>query len=521
MRFFVLPTATYPRAGDASGIYLTSDDWNDYWDFETLYHATFVSDEGHLIPIGATKIGQFEMKTTKPTLPQDFEQLGDSFFSLGQDEAFYENLTVTGEVFREQVLIALRDIAYDIELYDRAKSEEVTRVSLLRSVSRVAAENKLRQLARGDTPLTGYSFRYHVSERTTAEPREMIFEVNPSSYPPSNVHVVIGRNGVGKTRLLQFMARALVGGDTDTRYGRFTNLAESEVESTALFANVVSVTFSAFDELAPIAEDDFGEAKDRMTKVAYSYIGLRYPPNPDSTGPRNQAPKDPLELGEDFASSAAKCANGERSVRWHRALRTLEADPIFKAAGISLLIEADTVGEEGLIFREVSSELFGALSTGHKIVLLTITRLVETVDERSIVLFDEPEAHLHPPLLSALIRALSELLVSRNGVAIVATHSPVVLQEVPQSCVSILRRRGTSVIVERPGLETFGENAGILTREVFGLEVTQSGFHRLLSNEVDRGLSYDDIEEKLEGQIGGEGRAIVRNLIALRDQAER
>jgi predicted ATP-dependent endonuclease of OLD family len=96
------------------------------------------------------------------------------------------------------------------------------------------------------------------------------------------------------------------------------------------------------------------------------------------------------------------------------------------------------MGDEGLIFREIARELFGALSTGHKIVLLTITRLVETVDERSIVLFDEPEAHLHPPLLSALIRALSELLISRNGVAIVATHSPVVLQEVPRTCVSIL-----------------------------------------------------------------------------------
>lgn len=48
------------------------------------------------------------------------------------------------------------------------------------------------------------------------------------------------------------------------------------------------------------------------------------------------------------------------------------------------------------------------------------------------MLIDEPEGHLHPPLLSAFVRALSELLVNRNGVAIIATHSPVVLQEVPR-----------------------------------------------------------------------------------------
>jgi predicted ATP-dependent endonuclease of OLD family len=69
------------------------------------------------------------------------------------------------------------------------------------------------------------------------------------------------------------------------------------------------------------------------------------------------------------------------------------------------------------------------MSSGHAIVLLTITRLVATVEEKTLVLLDEPESHLHPPLLSAFIRALSDLLYDRNGVAIIATHSPVVLQE--------------------------------------------------------------------------------------------
>ncbi|MEK5757114.1 AAA family ATPase, partial [Acinetobacter variabilis] len=76
-------------------------------------------------------------------------------------------------------------------------------------------------------------------------------------------------------------------------------------------------------------------------------------------------------------------------------------------------------------------KLFGQLSSGHKIVLLILTRLVETVDEATLVLIDEPESHLHPPLLSAFMSALTELLEDRNGVAIIATHSPVVVQEVP------------------------------------------------------------------------------------------
>lgn len=46
---------------------------------------------------------------------------------------------------------------------------------------------------------------------------------------------------------------------------------------------------------------------------------------------------------------------------------------------------------------------------------------------------DEPEEHLHPPLVAAFIRALSNLLTYRNGVGIVATHSPVIVQEVPKN----------------------------------------------------------------------------------------
>ena len=118
-------------------------------------------------------------------------------------------------------------------------------------------------------------------------------------------------------------------------------------------------------------------------------------------------------------------------------------------------------------FKKRASGLFGKLSSGHKIVLLTVTRLVETVEERTLILLDEPEAHLHPPLLSAFVRALSNLLIDRNGVAIIATHSPVVLQEVPRNCVWKVRRTGRHVNAERPEIETFGENVGVLTRYPF------------------------------------------------------
>ena len=189
----------------------------------------------------------------------------------------------------------------------------------------------------------------------------------------------------------------------------------------------------------------------------------------------------------------------------------LEADPIFKDAEVASLAGNDLPEKE---FRARARTLFSKLSSGHKIVLLTMTRLVETVEERTLVLLDEPEAHLHPPLLSAFIRALSDLLINRNGVGIIATHSPVVLQEVPKSCVWKVRRTNIRVEADRPEIETFGENVGILTREVFGLEVTNSGFHKMLRDAVSDSVGYGEVVDRFGGELGGEAKAIIRALIA-------
>jgi AAA domain, putative AbiEii toxin, Type IV TA system len=198
-------------------------------------------------------------------------------------------------------------------------------------------------------------------------------------------------------------------------------------------------------------------------------------------------------------------------------LNTLTIDPIFDDFDVRLYFQPRRifVGKEEDL---AAADFFDSFSSGHKIVLLAMVRLVETVSERTLVLIDEPETHLHPPLLSAFIRALSELLIEQNGVAIVATHSPVVLQELPRSSVWKLRRSGEAVSAERPNIETFGENVGVLTREVFGFEVARSGFHRMLEELVDRGYTLDEIASRFSGQLGSEAFGLLRVLISERNR---
>jgi capsule polysaccharide modification protein KpsS len=97
----------------------------------------------------------------------------------------------------------------------------------------------------------------------------------------------------------------------------------------------------------------------------------------------------------------------------------------------------------------------------------------------------------------------------------VATHSPVILQEVPRSCVWILDYFETVSKAERPTIETFAESVGILSREVFQLELAQSGYHQILRDLKKNSASYEGYEEALEelgGQLGAEGKAVLRGM---------
>lgn len=107
-----------------------------------------------------------------------------------------------------------------------------------------------------------------------------------------------------------------------------------------------------------------------------------------------------------------------------------------------------------------------------------------------------------------------QLLITTNGVAIIATHSPVILQEVPKSCAWKLRRIGAEAVQRRLQTETFGENVGILTNEVFGLEVTNSGFYKLLYKVAGENESYNKAVDYFEGQLGMEARAILMTYYA-------
>ena len=300
--------------------------------------------------------------------------------------------------------------------------------------------------------------------------------------PPENVHALIGPNGTGKSTLLKDFFRVAV--ENDESAGEFVNLDSPEGSDNGFpFADVLHISFSAFDDELRCETTD-------SNLINGQVVGL-------STG------EQPLE--RQFLDSIEVCSSDSRLVRWNKMMETLSnGDPLLSEIWAEVEIESDFVSMR---------EAFINMSSGHKIVTLTVTRLVELVKEKTLILIDEPELHLHPPLLSALTRVISEIAAERNGVAIIATHSPVVLQEIPSNCVWALQRYGSISKAFRVSTETFGESVSRLTSEVFKLSIDSTGFRKILKDLLDEmNGSAQQTLNALNDQLGAEGRYLLSSL---------
>lgn len=518
MHFEVVSTISDCK--NSNTIYLLLDGWDDWFTYSTLFNVKYIDQNGNRHSLAGVKIGQ-KGQARSPKLPSKFYTLSEEYFSLGSNENYYIALKeeFPDDKIRFGIFEALNDVAYNLELFDRVNKLDVMQTSLMRDFTASIVKNQFHRMTLGGAWLTPFNFSYYPDAEIDVfdeDGIELEFKVEPEKKPPSNIHILIGKNGVGKTTLLKNMINSLE--DNEYDYGKFRTWGGNG------FANIVYVSFSAFDKFLDI-EDDL---------IPYFYIGLA----------KKDGMKNLDELATDFASSLFEISQGNRKKLWEEVIAILESDNTFIDLEIKRWFEKEIYFEinknirkngDGVVTKNIGAKnkerlkevfvkktvpKFEKLSSGHKVILLIVARLIELVEEKTLVIMDEPEEHLHPPLVSALIRALSDLLIYRNGVGIIATHSPVIVQEVPKECVWILRRTGEELVAERPEIETFGENLGVLTSEIFGYEVTNSGFHSMIQNFVEKYPNYKRALRAFDGQLGDEGKMILRSLMYEKQQLE-
>jgi predicted ATPase len=505
IKFLLIPRGFRTPSSLKNTACLDIDRWDDYT-FKTQFFLSFFDSKGTCHKIGSVKIGfknQQENSSTYESMSDPFFELSDNYFSVGQDVDYYENIFKLDKEVQTAILTAIRDIPFSLPTLPLIEDEKVLNTSLLRSVSISAIKGQFARVLAGHPPLTDFRFKFlRPATARMSSTIDLEFRVKVESTPSTNIHAIIGRNGVGKTTLLNGMIDAVIKNDkTDAQFIDIDSWDGSPIKQD-YFSSLVSVSFSAFDIFSPPKEQP-----DPALGTCYFYIGLKKDDN---------KLKSLSDIHQDFTSALGFCFSQEpKKKRWLKAINTLESDENFAQMNLKKLASNSENNFEAKALKKIQ-----LMSSGHAVVLLTITRLVATVEEKTLVLIDEPESHLHPPLLSAFIRALSELLYDRNGVSIIATHSPVVLQEIPKSCVWKMNRTGSLSDYKRPKIETFGENVGVLTREIFGLEVVKSGFHELLVKSANSGKSYEDIVDEYNYQLGIEARGILRAIVTIRDGIE-
>ncbi|HFG1901459.1 TPA: AAA family ATPase [Vibrio cholerae] len=523
INFVVLDRNAHLPIPSISTVYLKVDFWNDY-SFVTMFYMTVFDQSGTLHDIGNVKIafrGQTTSTSTYSTFGGSFSHLTDKYFSVGENIEYYKNLSKLDDEVKKHILNSLQDIVYLPNRLHDIEDEEVLNISLFRGVTLSEVHGQFARVLEGFAELSDFNFNFIRGGLDHLCDLRIPFQVMVNSMPSTNIHAFIGRNGCGKTTILNGMIDAITMPDNENFFFTESKYVNESRIPTGYFRSLVSVSFSAFDPFSPPQEQP-----DPAKGTQYFYIGLRDKHN-------NQVLSSLDDLRLEFVSALIGCLRTERKKDlWLKAIEKLSSDQNFSNMGLSILntryialrdraanTQVDSNEFRDLLYQDIYKYL-SRMSSGHAIVLFTVTRLVDTVGEKSLVLLDEPEGHLHPPLLAAFLRTLSDLLYAKNGVAIIATHSPVVLQEVPKSCVWKVIRSRDAISVQRPDIETFGENLGVLTREVFSLEIESSGYHSLLATSVESGLSYEEILTQYGSQIGLEGRTVLKAMVLSRDSGQ-
>jgi ABC-type cobalamin/Fe3+-siderophores transport system ATPase subunit len=530
--FVVVPPRTKQPTAAPPAFVLEQDNWNDY-SFQTQYHLSYHapaptgSDVTLIGPVKILRKGQ--TKADGLLVNTGFTSLDDQFCSVGQSLDYYERMRDLGAV-GTQALASLRDVVAQPELVQEFQSEDGWGTSLFRDQRDVGAQFLLlaRGLVNGHyavAPEDQQSFTFAPAgwrsrlsvDTTSGETKE---PWTPGSLP-ERLNVLIGRNGSGKSTLLARLARVAYASPSERIVPPVLNLGVLEPEGVG-FTRIVTVAFSPFDSFKLPGSDDRNRlqiAKDMTRGVGrFSFIGLRdFSAEVDQLDAGGALPlvgdlsavddrvaqtrlKSIEQLADEFAAFMRKVFERGRASLLKAALDKLERG-LFSYDWASLA-DVDQV--------EAARVQFLQCSTGHKITLLAVFGLVANLEPRSLVLVDEPETHLHPPLLSALMHALRRVLEEYEATAVVATHSPIVVQESMAKHVHVIRREGNLTTVMPVSTETFGESISLITAQVFGLESEATDFHNVLDRLVLRYKSIEEIEALFkDGLMSHQARAYV------------
>ncbi|MCD7113680.1 AAA family ATPase [Limosilactobacillus agrestis] len=488
-------------------IQLVKDNWDDYGSKVSLilyYKGEFLGSL-RLLKIDSTNVWESLEKDQLVNKILD-EELDNHYYSLATQEIYKKLYSLANSAEEVQDFLGkFRDIAFNKKLIGKKLKEDISyKNAFLRGINEQYIENALEKATLNIK--TG-SYTMKVSYNTMSD--YFTFKFDPERRIPANLNVIIGNNGVGKSRFLRDVALAAAHRENtiESEFVQSDKLPEVSLESSddsEFFPNnIVYISLSPFDSPSKEFEEYINKLKDKnkADKTILNYFELLAIEN------RGQSVAN---LWENLVELLDRSVSSNISLR-QRTLNIIKDNFSWDrnfAELIGLIEYSLRVGNNPEELRKNKESLrsqFKKLSSGQKEIIIILLVMVENIIENSLFIIDEPENFLHPPYIAALVKSISESLKHVNGAGIMATHSDVTVQGIPTSCVYILDEN--QKLNQLKGFQTYGASLDDINENIFGLDMEKNGFYKEIRKFVSE-LEKGDIREEyqmIDGLFDGEG----------------
>ncbi|WP_339098624.1 AAA family ATPase [Pectobacterium brasiliense] len=446
---------------------LVADNWDDFSHKTTFLLVYF--DNGEKTALGNVKIGSNKDPVSVNALPPQFDSLSEGFFSLGQSTDYYRLMSKFFGKMIDSVLYSLKDVAFFSEISEDYEGLDVFRSSLIR-------DDKAERLLRTAKPMiydrdleSLYSFDYDFYPKYSDSSVLIPFHFSADGYLPKRMVALIGKNGAGKTQILTTLPQDIANRNSS-----------SLIPQRPMYSKVIAVSYSTFDNF---------EIPKKTSDFNYVYCGLRDEKG-DVRTKQGQLQK--------FHNTWKKIDKLGRLVKWKKVISNFLDIEL-----IELFIKHTPDDINKLYFDKLGfSKARESLSSGQSIVLFVVSEIVANIRLDSLLLFDEPETHLHPNAISQLMNGIAELVSEFESYCIIATHSPILIQEMFSRDVLIISREQNVPSVKKIGIESFGENLSVITEEIFGNRSVPKFYETTIRKLVETHKSYDKVLEIMkEGNL--------------------
>ncbi|WP_120518078.1 AAA family ATPase [Chitinophaga barathri] len=448
---------------------LRKDNWNDYG-YVTLMVLLYYDAHRTQATIGSVRIMKRWEEQTWEHLPEQFERLPLDFCSLGVTEDYYNRLKDLLTSRSTAFFYALRDAGMFPSISDLFYRTEIFRKSLIRENSNEELWRTIRYKFYNISVDEAFKFSFQFKPTDSTESVFLDFNFEYSKPIEHRVYALIGKNGTGKTKILSTIAQELANHDSTL------------IPKKPQFGKITSISYSFFDNF---------EIPKQHESFYYAYCGLKKD---------KKTLFEPEELDERFRDSAHKILENGLLDKWKKVLSNFIESTLVDEIFVPPSFFDDQT--EHQYNPEAVRVLKDQLSSGQHILLYVLTELIAQIRENSLILYDEPETHLHPNAITELMNSILELVKEFNSFCIIGTHSPLVVQCIQSRNVFVLSRQPEQVYLHLLERESFGENLTVITEDIFGTKDIPKN-HLTVLNDLKRGRSFEEVVALFEAENNG------------------